>query len=173
MRLPTIVSDQEAPTWDAPTVTLKHTSRRVKYAMVWGRQLGRAGALCSGKQGSSKEEGWASSQDFQQEHHSEAADTFWASCQLTITCSETTVESNFPPSDSCQPVLLPTNFASLCTFQKIMALNSIEMGIISFQLINGPLQRCLDDASPPKPEDVVFTVCRALSCRLKCGPLYE
>lgn len=79
------------------------------------------------------------------------------------------MESNFPPSDSCQPVLLPTNFASLCTFQKMMALNSIEMGIISFQLINGPLQRCLDDASPPEPGDVVFTICRALSCRLKCG----
>lgn len=137
MRLPAIVSEQEAPTRDTPTVTLKHTSRRVKYARVQGREPGWAGDLCSGKQGGSEEEGWASSQDFQQEHHSEAADTSWASCQLTITCSKTTVESNFPPSDSCQPVLLPTNFASLCTFQKMMALNSTEMGIISFQLING------------------------------------
>lgn len=141
MRLPAIVSDQEAPTWDAPTVTLKHTSGSAKYAMARGRQLGRVGALCSGKQGSSEEEGWASSQDFQQEHHSEAADTFWASCQLTITCSETTEESTFPPSDSCQPVLLPTNFASLLLSKKWWPWTQLKWGS---SLFNWLTSHCRD-----------------------------
>lgn len=88
------------------------------------------------------------------------AGTSWALCQLTVHCSETTVESIFHPSESCQPGPLPTRFCLLLYFpkrKKIMSLNSMGMGIISFQLISRVLQRCPDEKGPPEPGHAVFT----------------
>lgn len=102
-----------------PQLLWWHISRRIRYARAWEKQplgpdqemWGWARGLRSGKQDASEEEGWELSQDLQQAHRSEVAGRSWASCQLTITCSETTMESNFPPSDSVSllfcPLILP------------------------------------------------------------------
>ena len=65
-------------------------------------------------------------------HHSEATDTFWALCQLTMAALKPQWKAISIPQIPVNLVPCPLSFAALCTFQKnIMSVDSIGIGIIS------------------------------------------